>query len=183
MPPFQGALFNLNLLYMSATVGAAAITAGAGLLGSLFGSKKQDKNAQAQREWQEKMYLMDRDYNTAANQRKRFEGAGLNPNLLTQFRRRKQIRLTQIGLLVWRGLISIAFRQAQAAAVIMPLAQDVRDQVAVQIILVMVVVMVVMVVVAVVDIAAITFRSGISTWLVGESKCLIRHPKNYKTST
>ena len=32
---------------MSATIGAAAITAGAGLLGSLFGSNKQDKNAQA----------------------------------------------------------------------------------------------------------------------------------------
>ena len=67
---------------MSATIGAAAITAGAGLLGSLFGSHKQDKNAQAQRDWQEKMYLMDRDYNTAANQRKRFEEAGLNPNLM-----------------------------------------------------------------------------------------------------
>ena len=67
---------------MSATVGAAAISAGAGLLGSLFGANKQDKNAQAQRDWQEKMYLMDRDYNTAANQRKRWEEAGLNPNLL-----------------------------------------------------------------------------------------------------
>lgn len=67
---------------MSATVGAAAITAGAGLLGSLFGASKQDKNAQAQRAWQEKMYLMDREYNTAANQRKRFEQAGLNPNLM-----------------------------------------------------------------------------------------------------
>lgn len=63
-------------------IGAAAITAGAGLLGSVFGSNKQDKNAQAQREWQEKMYLMDRDYNTAANQRKRWEEAGLNPNLM-----------------------------------------------------------------------------------------------------
>lgn len=67
---------------MSATIGAAAITAGAGLLGSLFGAKKQDKNAQAQRDWQEKMYLMDREYNTAANQRKRWEEAGLNPNLM-----------------------------------------------------------------------------------------------------
>ena len=35
----------LNLLYMSATIGAAAVTAGAGLLGSLFGANKQDKNA------------------------------------------------------------------------------------------------------------------------------------------
>ena len=67
---------------MSATIGAAAITAGAGLLGSLFGSSKQDKNAQAQRDWQEKMYLMDREYNTASNQRKRWEEAGLNPNLM-----------------------------------------------------------------------------------------------------
>ena len=67
---------------MSATIGAAAITAGAGLLGSLFGASKQDKNAQAQRDWQERMYLMDRDYNTPANQRKRFEEAGLNPNLM-----------------------------------------------------------------------------------------------------
>ena len=67
---------------MSATIGAAAITAGAGLFGSLFGSKKQDNNAQAQRDWQEKMYLMDRDYNSAVNQRKRFEEAGLNPNLM-----------------------------------------------------------------------------------------------------
>ena len=67
---------------MSATLGAAALTAGASLVGSLFGAHKQDKNAQAQREWQEKMYLMDRDYNTAANQRKRWEEAGLNPNLM-----------------------------------------------------------------------------------------------------
>ena len=67
---------------MSATIGAAAITAGAGLLGSLFGANKQDKNAQAQRDWQEKMYLMDREYNTASNQRKRLEEAGLNPNLM-----------------------------------------------------------------------------------------------------
>ena len=44
---------------MSATIGAAAITAGAGLLGSLFGAKKQDKNAQAQRDWQEEQYLFD----------------------------------------------------------------------------------------------------------------------------
>lgn len=82
MPPFTGALFNLNCIYMSATIGAAAITAGASLLGSLLGSSKQDKNAQAQRDWQEKMYLMDREYNTAANQRKRIEQAGLNPNLM-----------------------------------------------------------------------------------------------------
>lgn len=67
---------------MSAVVGAAALSAGAGLLGSFFGANKQDKNAQAQRDWQEKMYLMDRDYNTAVNQRKRWEEAGLNPNLL-----------------------------------------------------------------------------------------------------
>ena len=39
---------------MSATIGAAAITAGAGLLGSLFGANKQDKNAQAPtyRDWE-----------------------------------------------------------------------------------------------------------------------------------
>ena len=67
---------------MSATLGAAALSAGAGLIGSFFGAHKQDKNAQAQREWQEKMYLMDRDYNTAVNQRKRWEEAGLNPNLM-----------------------------------------------------------------------------------------------------
>ena len=67
---------------MSATIGAAAITAASGIFGSLFGSHKQDQNAQAQRDWQQKMYLMDRDYNTAANQRKRFEEAGLNPNLM-----------------------------------------------------------------------------------------------------
>ena len=67
---------------MSATIGAAALTAGAGLLGSLVGSRQQDKNAQAQREWQEKMYFIDRDYNTASNQRKRWTEAGLNPNLM-----------------------------------------------------------------------------------------------------
>lgn len=67
---------------MAGEIAAAALSAGAGLLGSFFGANKQDKNAQAQREWQEKMYLMDRDYNTAANQRKRWEEAGLNPNLL-----------------------------------------------------------------------------------------------------
>lgn len=67
---------------MSAIIGAAALSAGAGLLGSFFGANKQDKNAQAQRDWQEKMYLMDRDYNTAVNQRKRLEEAGLNPNLM-----------------------------------------------------------------------------------------------------
>lgn len=67
---------------MSAAIGAAAISAGAGLLGSFFGASKQDKNAQAQRDWQEKMYLIDRDYNRAANQRQRWEEAGLNPNLM-----------------------------------------------------------------------------------------------------
>ena len=67
---------------MTPTIGAAALTAGAGLVGSLFGANKQDKNAQAQSEWQEKMYLMDREYNTASNQRKRWEEAGLNPNLM-----------------------------------------------------------------------------------------------------
>lgn len=67
---------------MAVEIGAAALTAGAGLVGSFFGANKQDKNAQAQRDWQEKMYLMDRDYNTAANQRKRWEQAGLNPNLM-----------------------------------------------------------------------------------------------------
>lgn len=67
---------------MAGEIAAAALSAGAGLLGSFFGAKKQDKNAQAQRDWQEKMYLMDRDYNTAANQRKRWEEAGLNPNLM-----------------------------------------------------------------------------------------------------
>ena len=67
---------------MAGEIAAAALSAGAGLLGSFFGANKQDKNAQAQRDWQEKMYLMDRDYNTAANQRKRWEEAGLNPNLL-----------------------------------------------------------------------------------------------------
>ena len=46
MPPFKGALFNLILLLMSATIGAAAITAGAGPLGSLFGSKKQAQKLQ-----------------------------------------------------------------------------------------------------------------------------------------
>lgn len=67
---------------MAGEIAASALTAGAGLLGSLFGSSKQDKNAKAQRDWQEKMYLMDRDYNTAVNQRKRWEEAGLNPNLM-----------------------------------------------------------------------------------------------------
>ena len=67
---------------MSAAIAAASISAGAGLLGSFFGANKQDKNAQAQRDWQEKMYLMDRDYNSAVNQRKRWEEAGLNPNLI-----------------------------------------------------------------------------------------------------
>ena len=61
-------LFNLNILLMSATIGAAALTAGAGLLGSLVGARQQDKNAQAQREWQEKMYLIDRDYNPATDE-------------------------------------------------------------------------------------------------------------------
>lgn len=67
---------------MTAITGDAILSAGAGLLGSFFGAHKQDKNAQAQRDWQEKMYLMDRDYNTAVNQRKRLEEAGLNPNLM-----------------------------------------------------------------------------------------------------
>lgn len=67
---------------MDGEITAAALPAGAGLLGSFFGANKQDKNAQAQRDWQEKMYLMDRDYNAAANQRKRWEQAGLNPNLM-----------------------------------------------------------------------------------------------------
>ena len=53
MPPFQGALFNLILLLMSAALGAAALSAGAGLVGSFFGANKQDKNAQAPyRDWE-----------------------------------------------------------------------------------------------------------------------------------
>jgi hypothetical protein len=69
-------------LIMASDIAAAALSAGAGLLGSFFGASKQDKNAQAQRDWQEKMYLMDRDYNTPSKQRVRLEQAGLNPNLL-----------------------------------------------------------------------------------------------------
>lgn len=106
---------------MSATIGAAAITAGAGLLGSLFGSHKQDKNAQAQRDWQEKMYLMDRDYNTAVNQRKRFEEAGLNPNLMMNgsagsFSTPPSTSLSNSGETLAQGISSASSSAAQIIA-------------------------------------------------------------------
>ena len=82
------------------SLGAAAIMGGAGLLsgiGSLFGQKSaNDTNlmiAQQNREWQtdenqknrdfsERMWNLQNQYNTPASMMKRYEEAGLNPYLI-----------------------------------------------------------------------------------------------------
>ena len=92
-------------------IGASALTAGAGLLGSIFGSiganRTNRTNLQIAREtnqanmqiakeaneanyklWQQQnqanidMWNMENEYNSATNQRKRLEDAGLNPYLM-----------------------------------------------------------------------------------------------------
>ena len=54
--------------------------AGAGVVGNLFNA---DQN-QAQRDWSEKMWRLNNEYNTPANQMKRLRQAGLNPHFALQ---------------------------------------------------------------------------------------------------
>lgn len=58
------------------------VGAGTSALGGLVGYQAQKSIQNKQNKWQEKMWRMNNEYNTPANQRKRFEQAGLNPNLM-----------------------------------------------------------------------------------------------------
>lgn len=73
-------------------LGAAAITAGAGLIGNIFGAFKQSDDAEKNREWQEKMaaqqnqwnieqWQRENEYNDPSAQMARLKKAGINPNL------------------------------------------------------------------------------------------------------
>nr|CAI9749792.1 pilot protein for DNA ejection [Microvirus sp.] len=64
------------------TIIAGGISTLGGLAGSLFGASKQDKNLKQSQDFQKQMWLMQNEYNSPVNQRKRFEEAGLNPNLM-----------------------------------------------------------------------------------------------------
>lgn len=62
---------------------ASLIPAGASLLSNIVGGetdrKAQKRENRAQREFDEKMWHMNNEYNTPLNQRKRYEDAGYNP--------------------------------------------------------------------------------------------------------
>ena len=72
----------------NSAIGAAALGAGISVLGSLLSSSAQNSaNASMDREtreWQEKMWSRNNEYNTPLNQRKRLEAAGINPALAFQ---------------------------------------------------------------------------------------------------
>ena len=59
-----------------------AISSGVGAIGSLLGGLMGKNEGRDARRWQEKMYYLDREYNTPLNQRKRMIEAGLNPSLM-----------------------------------------------------------------------------------------------------
>lgn len=63
-------------------VGAAAIGAGATLLGTAGSAVSQGKLNRATRKWNEKMWALQNKYNTPEAQMERFKQAGLNPNLI-----------------------------------------------------------------------------------------------------
>lgn len=60
----------------------AAITAGASLIGGLFGNRSRKRESARQREWAEDMWNRQNAYNTPANQMQRLKDAGLNPALM-----------------------------------------------------------------------------------------------------
>lgn len=69
--------------WLSAAIGAIGSIAGAVTGASMTNSANQGLD-QANRDWQEKMWHVNNEYNTPANQRKRLEEAGINPALAFQ---------------------------------------------------------------------------------------------------
>lgn len=67
-------------------IGGAIIGKGLNALGSWLGVKNQQgfnaREAQKQRDWQEKMYNLQNEYNLPSAQMERLNQAGLNPNLV-----------------------------------------------------------------------------------------------------
>ena len=79
--------------FFSGSVGGALLNAGLGVVGNFLGNKQAEKNQQKQnefnaqeaqktREWQEKMWNLNNEYNTPLAQVNRLQDAGLNPNLV-----------------------------------------------------------------------------------------------------
>lgn len=79
--------------FFSGTVGGALMNAGLGVVGNFLGNKQAEKNQQKQnefnaleaqktRDWQEKMWNLNNEYNTPLAQVNRLQDAGLNPNLV-----------------------------------------------------------------------------------------------------
>ena len=79
--------------FFSGTVGGAIMNAGLGVVGNFLGNKQAEKNQQKQnefnaaeaqktRDWQEKMWNLNNEYNTPLAQVNRLQDAGLNPNLV-----------------------------------------------------------------------------------------------------
>lgn len=58
-----------------------AITAGAGVIGTLLTNRANRKEAERAREWQEEMWNKQNEYNLPVNQVARLKEAGINPNL------------------------------------------------------------------------------------------------------
>lgn len=58
-------------------LGAAGVQAGSGILGSILNARQARKS----REWQEKMWHLQNEYNLPVNQVARLKDAGINPNL------------------------------------------------------------------------------------------------------
>ena len=61
---------------------AAAIGAGASLIGGAFGNRSRKKEGARQRKWNEDMWNKQNAYNTPAMQMERLKKAGLNPALM-----------------------------------------------------------------------------------------------------
>lgn len=61
---------------------AAAIGAGASLLGGAFGNRSRKRESKRQREWSESMWNKQNAYNTPKMQMERLKAAGLNPALM-----------------------------------------------------------------------------------------------------
>lgn len=79
--------------FFSGSVGGALLNAGLGVVGNFLGNKQAEKNQQQQnefnaaeaqitRDWQEKMWNLNNEYNTPLAQVNRLQDAGLNPNLV-----------------------------------------------------------------------------------------------------
>ncbi|MBS7359848.1 MAG: hypothetical protein KIG53_04490 [Oscillospiraceae bacterium] len=79
--------------FLSGSVGGALLNAGLGVVGNFLGNNQAEKNQQKQnefnaleaqktRDWQEKMWNLNNEYNTPLAQVNRIREAQLNPNLV-----------------------------------------------------------------------------------------------------